>query len=138
MLSSGRRAAKWHFNTNSLSCLPPQGFHRLRGTRSGLSFPPLVSPDVKRCCSGEQFEKSPILFAPPHLPRSPGPQVPSGAEEMPRNVRTFMLLEKWPPLRQVPTLATLSGSLVLMSSTCLPRPQTPAPAHNVTLQQVSP
>lgn len=109
MLSSGCRAGKWHFNTNSLSCQPhPQGFCRLRGTCRGLSFPPLVSPDVKRYCSGEQPEKSPILLAPPHLPRRGGLQVPGRTEELPGSVRPFTLVEKWPPLCQVPTLAAPS------------------------------
>lgn len=116
----------------------PQGFHRPRGTRSGLSFPLLISPDVKRCCSGEQLEKSPILLALPHLPRSPGLQVPGGTEELPGGIRPFMLVEKWPPLCQVPTLAALSAGPVLMSSTCLPRPQTPAPACCFTQTQVTP
>ena len=71
-----------------LSCQPhPQGFHRRRGTRGGLSFPPLLSPDVKRGCSGEQPKKSPILLAPPHLPRSPGLQVPDQTSELPGSVR---------------------------------------------------
>lgn len=109
MLSSGRGAGKWHFNTNSLSCQPhPQGFHRRRGTRGGLSFPPLLSPDVKRGCSVEQPKKSPILLAPPHLPRSRGLQVPDRTSELPGSVRPFTLIEKPPPLCQVPTLAAPS------------------------------
>lgn len=86
-----------------------QGFHRPRGTRSGLSLPLLIPPDVKRCCSGEQLEKSPILFALPHLPRSPGLQVPCGTKELPGSVRPFTLVEKWPPFCQVPALAAPSA-----------------------------
>lgn len=54
-------SGKWHFNTNSFPAQPhpPKDFEAEEHI-GGLSFPPLLSPDVKRGCSGEQ-PKKPIL-----------------------------------------------------------------------------
>lgn len=109
MLSSGRGAGKWHFNTNSLSCQPhPQGFLQAERNTRRLVF---STPSLPRCQErlfwGTAQEKpySPRSSSPAKKPWPAGADRTSGCQEV---FSPFTLVEKPPPLCQVPTLAAPS------------------------------
>lgn len=77
MLSSGRRAGKWHSNTNAPRPPRPKA-SKAQANKRWLVFSPLVSPDVKRCGSGEQLKKSPFSSLPFTCQKAPAPQVLGG------------------------------------------------------------
>lgn len=106
MLNSRRRAGKWRFSTNSLSCLPIRKASQEHAV--AYLFQPSSRQVSRDVVPGNSWRNTLFCSLLLTCQKAPAPQVPGEAEELPRSVRPLMRVETRPPLCQVPTLAAPS------------------------------
>lgn len=139
MLSSGRGAGKWHFNTNSLSCQPHRKDFTGREEHAEAClfhrFSPQMSREVVLGNSPRKAPFSSLLLTCQEAVACRCLTEPQSCQEVSGH---SLWLRSRLPCAKSQLWQLHPWRRVFMSSTCLPSLQTPAPTRRFTQMQVTP